>query len=119
MRHRFVQAGFQNLLGGVKHIELGVPHGGIHQRFLWNQAHQLGIADADAVALCFAAHHLYHASDRGLAEVGQVHRYLGAAFHQQAQPFHVAQPARRVAHRFGDLLRDAHIIRGEVSVEGD
>ena len=100
-------------------IQLGVPDRRIHQRFLGDQSDQFAVMNGDAVALGFAPNGFDHAREGRLAEVGEVHRDLRAAIHEQAQPFDIAQPARRMPNGLGDFLGDVHIARGEIHVEGD
>ena len=57
--------------------------------------------------------------DRRLLEVGQVHRDLRHAAHQEARAFDEAQAAGREAHRLGDLLGDADIGGVQKDVIGD
>ena len=73
----------------------------------------------DAVARGLALHEFEDAVDRRLLEVGQVHRDLGHAAHQESRALDEAQAAGRKAHGLGDLLRNGDVGRVEKDVVGD
>ena len=57
--------------------------------------------------------------DGRLLEVGQVHRDLGQAAHQESRALHKAHAAVREAHGLGDFLGDIDVGRVEEDVVGD
>src|SRR5437762_10910865 len=99
--------------------ELQVTDCGIEEHSLGNQAYDLTPGDLYALRFGAQLHKIERVVKRRLLRVDEIHRHLRLAVHFQAEPFYVAETARRAAHRFGDVLRDLQVRGGsKVDVVG-
>ena len=102
----------------VEVLHLQEPLGGLFQGQLGDQPDDFARDRHNAVARGLALHELEDAMDGRLLKVGQIHRDLGQAAHQESRALDVAQPAGGEAHRLGNLLGDGHVGRVQEDVVG-
>ena len=116
--HHRGQAVFQDERG-IEIFDLQKPFRGLLQGLLRNQSYDLAGNGNDSVAGGFALHVFEDAVDGSLLEVGEVHRDLGHAAHQESGALDEAQAAGRKAHGFRDFLGNADVGRIQEDVVGD